>query len=737
MQWPARCPKREGHRLSPLPLTVGMATGGPSALLPLDLFDVATRSASTHSGVAPPYRPRYCILDQNFTANAELFESQLALAVEKRRLWEFLAYDRIQDTAGSRQLSLSRKAYMAAKCPAPSSIDEKTGECVRGELPQKRHASWQCDLPYVNWWHPWNPSANSPVDELEHGIWQRACRYDNKDSPLDWYDRPIRMEAPAGSSKAVWLALTAVYNLTSEIKQKLEIPDQCHMEGVMSMTPAKPANQAAERSKLILSDRDGPWLSQLPRLWDLGQWRKRFHTIFIEPKDVHSPGFETYPKGFTASYMVGREEQLLEAVKSGSRNMHAKRGVLAAWGRRGGQTNHTVDSLRLESFVQSWETTRNLTGRGSTRIDERDLPADQYFAELSKYRFLLAPRGNGVQSPKFMEALLVGTIPITKRYAAFEDLVDYGFPMVLVDEWDDITPKALEQWWEELSPRMIAARWLATVDGMESLLFGECGAPPSSGGCRCTMADNGTLDGQGLWARCQAKCLRKLKDIEQQMTAAKKSSRGLTRTSTDCQDLGLPPLDTPIDSNRRVLKRVFRKKKVLAATPKKVLKGDARRDAAKKEAAEATVREKEAAEAAVADSKMADSTMADSTMEGSKMEGSKAMAEFAAKEKVATDLAEMERKLEMQSQAAEAAAKQHAAEMPAMDNKTSSDLVRDLTKHLREVSARAKALASNLSNLTNHNASVVASILASNSALAGAAAAAVKAASLAARNQTE
>merc|ERR1719298_253313 len=109
-------------------------------------------------------------------------------------------------------------------------------------------------------------------------------------------------------------------------------------------------------------------------------------------------------------------------------------------------------------------------------------------------------------------------------------------------------------------------------------------------------------------------------------------------------------------------------------------------------------------------SKMEDSTMADSTMEGSKTEGSKAMAEFAAKEKVATDLAEMERKLEMRSQAAEAAAKQHAAEMPGMDNKTSSDLVRDLT------------------NLTNHNASVVASILASNSALAGAAAAAVKAA---------
>ena len=36
---------------------------------------------------------------------------------------------------------------------------------------------------------------------------------------------------------------------------------------------------------------------------------------------------------------------------------------------------------------------------------------------------------------------------ITKLYAAFEDLVDYDFPMVLVDEWDEITPEALNQWW--------------------------------------------------------------------------------------------------------------------------------------------------------------------------------------------------------------------------------------------------------------------------------------------------
>ena len=530
-----------------------MATLGPPALLPLDAINEAVSLASQQPALAPPYRPRYCILDHNFTSHAELFESQLALAVQKGRVWEFLAYDRIQDTAGSKQLGLGRKG----RCPPPSSVDEKSGNCVRGELPQKRHAAWQCDLPSVNWWHPWTPSASSPVDELEHGIWQRACKYDRKEGPLDWYDRPIRFDGSANSSKAVWLSLTAVFNLSRQIRDKLEIPDKCQLDEVLRVTPTKPADKAHEKSMLILSDRDGPWLSQIPQQWDLSKWRARFHTIFIEPKDVHSPGFETYPKGFTASYMLGREEQLVEAVKSGSRNQHAKRDVLAAWGRRGGPTEHTVDSLTLERFVGSWDAQK----QGGWKIDARDLPADQYFAELSKYRFLLAPRGNGVQSPKFMEALLVGAIPITKRYAAFEDLVDYGFPMVVVDEWDEITPEALEQWWEQLSPRMVAARWLATVDGMESLLFGECGAPPSPEGCRCGVADNGTAAGAhvrpGVWRPgCESRCLEKLQNIGQQMIQAKKSSRGLRFTSDRCVDAGYPPQDTPMNSDRRVLKRV-------------------------------------------------------------------------------------------------------------------------------------------------------------------------------------
>ena len=530
--------------LDAFPISAPTMPAGPSALVPLDLLARPPDS---------PYRPRYCILDHPFTSDPEFFETQLETAVDSRRLWEFLAYDRIQDTAGSRQLSLPRAAFRpASSCPAPSSVDSKSGKCVRGELPQKRHAAWQCDLPFVNWWHPWNPSDDSPIDELEHGIWQRACRYANKESPLELYNRPVRKDGPASAAKTVWLSLTAVYNLSAEIKRKLEIPDECHMEGVLRETPAARNDRPQDKSKLILSDRDGPWLSQLTRVADIGEWRKRFHTIFIEPKDVHAAGFETYPKGFTASYMVGREEALLAAVRSGRLYSSSKKDVLAAWGKRGGQTNHTVDALALQRFVDSWRTKAS-----GWNVEERDLPADQYFDALSKYRFLLAPRGNGVQSPKFLEALLVGTIPITKRYAAFEDLVDYGFPMVLVDEWDEITPEALDQWWADLSPRMNAARWLATVEGMESLLFGKCGSPPKPTGCRCAVADDGTLNRQGLWPSCEARCEKKISDLDAQMKEARRSSRGLTRTSSSCQDQGLPPRDIKLDSNRKVLKRVL------------------------------------------------------------------------------------------------------------------------------------------------------------------------------------
>merc|ERR1712012_1372892 len=64
---------------------------------------------------------------------------------------------------------------------------------------------------------------------------------------------------------------------------------------------------------------------------------------------------------------------------------------------------------------------------------------------------------------KMIEALLVLTIPIVAREAygittSYDELVDLGFPIVVVERWSDITPKKLKAWWKALSPRLEKSR---------------------------------------------------------------------------------------------------------------------------------------------------------------------------------------------------------------------------------------------------------------------------------------
>eukprot|EP00958_Prasinococcus_capsulatus_P006643 scaffold624_cov402-Prasinococcus_capsulatus_cf.AAC.80 len=130
---------------------------------------------------------------------------------------------------------------------------------------------------------------------------------------------------------------------------------------------------------------------------------------------------------------------------------YKNRMALGAWGRRGGITGLTNDALALNDFVDSVHAEFNQSVIAGTNtsalpfIDRRMVGIYEYFRELSKYKFLIAPHGGGIQSPKFLEALMVLTIPVTKRYGCFEQLQEYGMPIVLVDEWQDITEELLRQ----------------------------------------------------------------------------------------------------------------------------------------------------------------------------------------------------------------------------------------------------------------------------------------------------
>jgi hypothetical protein len=221
---------------------------------------------------------------------------------------------------------------------------------------------------------------------------------------------------------------------------------------------------------LVLGCHDKPWVgdtgfvhgarTSLQAVLSTGLVRR----VWTGGKDTdRDRAFETLPQGLSWHYVWGRERQLYEAIRSAS--LGVKRGALGAWGAREGHTAASKDAAALDAFLSS----------GSAAVERRMVPPLEYYAELAKYRFLVAPRGKAILSPKFAEALLVMTIPITLgKYAAFQDVRDYGWPIVLVDNWHDITQDAMDKWWDELSPRLEAARWTATREGFESLLWGEC-----------------------------------------------------------------------------------------------------------------------------------------------------------------------------------------------------------------------------------------------------------------------
>ena len=86
------------------------------------------------------------------------------------------------------------------------------------------------------------------------------------------------------------------------------------------------------------------------------------------------------------------------------------------------------------------------------------VPPKDYLLEMSKHRFIVSPPGHGPDCYRHWEAMYLGSIPIAEMSVSLRPFRDY--PMILVDQWQDVTPEFLVQQSARIQSQTFDARKL-------------------------------------------------------------------------------------------------------------------------------------------------------------------------------------------------------------------------------------------------------------------------------------
>ena len=62
----------------------------------------------------------------------------------------------------------------------------------------------------------------------------------------------------------------------------------------------------------------------------------------------------------------------------------------------------------------------------------------RYIRNLSTYKFNICPSGKGLDTHRFWESLILKTIPVVKRSDFIQNLMKFGIPMLIVEEWEEL-----------------------------------------------------------------------------------------------------------------------------------------------------------------------------------------------------------------------------------------------------------------------------------------------------------
>ena len=103
---------------------------------------------------------------------------------------------------------------------------------------------------------------------------------------------------------------------------------------------------------------------------------------------------------------------------------------------------------------KSWATVRTPAAQGETK---------SYKEELLEHKFMLCPRGNGIDTHRMWEALYCGVTPIVQRHITHANLAG-KLPILFVDSFEEVTEELLQQTYDyckgrEWDDEMLTVSW--------------------------------------------------------------------------------------------------------------------------------------------------------------------------------------------------------------------------------------------------------------------------------------
>ena len=126
---------------------------------------------------------------------------------------------------------------------------------------------------------------------------------------------------------------------------------------------------------------------------------------------------------------------------------------------------------------------RALEGNPDVQFQTRKVARLELWREKTRYAFVVSPHGNGLDCHRTWESLVLGNIVIVKR-SSLDPLYE-GLPVVIVEDWSEISRENLRRWHAQYSPafrdaqvqeRLTNRYWIARMRRIVAERLAEAGS---------------------------------------------------------------------------------------------------------------------------------------------------------------------------------------------------------------------------------------------------------------------